>query len=175
LCWKPLLEWSLLSWGKNPLHPSFKKKNYIPWKLKNWLSWFHILTIKASTLSLFFMLLAQNARHFSSCNNPINSLINVESYKFPLNVCRTLPKLSKKVLNTFSTKFCASIAPPMLTSSNCIFSIFFQIFHYGAKIGLKCFHTNHINYVVWVHRLLFWSSSFIVDALCGCVRPLYDD
>jgi len=38
------------------------------------------------------------------------------------------------------------------------------------KIGLKCLHTCHISYVVWVCQHLFWSSSFTVEVtlwLCG--------
>ncbi len=75
-------------------------------------------------LSLLFMLLVQNARHFSSCINHVNNLINVENCKFPLNVCRTFPKLLKKALNTFSTKFCSSIVPLMPANSICIFWFF---------------------------------------------------
>ncbi len=40
----------------------------------------------------------------------------------------------------------------------------------GMKIGLRCLHTSC---AVWVRQLLFWSSSFIVEALCGCGRQLF--
>lgn len=44
------------------------------------------------------------------------------------------------------------------------------------KIGLKCLHTCHISYVIWVCQHLFWSSSFTVEAtLWLCVVTSSDD
>jgi hypothetical protein len=47
-----------------------------------------------------------------------------------------------------------------------------QWYYCGMKIGLRCLHTCHISCAVWVRQLLFWSSSFMVEALCGCARQL---
>ncbi len=40
------------------------------------------------------------------------------------------------------------------------------------KIGLRCLHTSPISCVICICQLLFWSSSFIVEALCGCAWSL---
>jgi len=40
------------------------------------------------------------------------------------------------------------------------------------KIGLRCLHTSHISCAIWIRQLLFWSSSFLVGALCGFAQPL---
>jgi hypothetical protein len=40
------------------------------------------------------------------------------------------------------------------------------------KIRLKCLHTNHISYAVWVSQCLFWNSSFMFEAtlwLCAVI------